>query len=126
MENVRRKIYIKLVTSSQQPNCRATKCFSGDLLAIELKQIKVKINKSVYLGLFILEISKILIQEFWYDYTKPKYQQSEKLCYMDTDTFIIHIKTEDVYEDIVDDVEKIFDTSSYEVDKPLPTSENKQ
>ena len=71
-----------------------------------MKKIKVKKNKPVYLGLSILEISKTLMYEFWYDYIKTKYQQNAKLCYMDTDSFIIHIKTEDVYEDIASDVEK--------------------
>ena len=61
-------------------------------------------NKPAYLGLSILEISKTLMYEFWYDYIKPKYQQNAKLCYMDTDSFLIHIKTEDVYKDIANDV----------------------
>ena len=64
--------------------------------------------------------------EFWYDYIKPKYENNAKLCYRDTDSFIIHIKTEDVYEDIPDDVEKRFDTSNYEVNRPLPKSKNKK
>ena len=64
-------------------------------------------NKPVYLGLSILEISKTLMYEFWHDYTKPKYQNNVELCYMDTNSFIIYIKTEDSYEDIADDVEKI-------------------
>ena len=80
----------------------------------------------MYLGLSILEISKKLMYEFWYDYIKPKYQQNAKLCYMDTDSFIIHIKTEDVYEDIVDGVERRFDTSNYEVNRSLPTRKNKK
>ena len=63
--------------------------------------------------------------EFWYDYIKPKYGKKAKLCYMDTDSFIIHIKTEDFYKDIADDVEKRFDTSNYIEDRPLPTGENK-
>ena len=63
-------------------------------------------NKSVYLGLSILEISKTLMYEFWYDYVKPKYQDNARLCYMDTDSFIINIKAEDFYEDIADHVEK--------------------
>ena len=79
-----------------------------------MRKIKVKMNRPVYLGLSILEISKTLICEFWYDYFQEKYQNNAKLCYMDTDSFIIHIKAEDVYEDIRDDVEKIFDTSNYE------------
>ena len=82
-------------------------------------------NKPVYLGLSTLEISKTLMYEFWYDYIKPKYQDNAKLCYIDTDSFIINIKTEDFYEDIADDVEKRFDTSSYECNsiecnRPLP------
>ena len=64
--------------------------------------------------------------EFWYDYMKPKYGDIVKLCYMDTDSFIMHIKTEDFYKDIVDDVEKRLDTSNYEVNRPLPTGKNKK
>ena len=91
-----------------------------------MKKTKVKMNKPIYLGLSILEISKILMHEFWYDYMKPKYGDNVKLCYMDTDSFIMHIKTEDFYADIVDDVECKFDTSNYEVDRPLPAGENKK
>ena len=58
----------------------------------------------------ILDISKIVMYEFWYDYTKPKFGDNAKLCYKDTDSFIIFIKTEDFYEDIADDVKKRFDT----------------
>ena len=83
-------------------------------------------DKPVYLSLSILEISKTLMYEFWYDYIKPKHQNIAKLCYMDTDSFIIHVKTEDVYEDIADDVEKRFDRSNYEVNRPLPTGTNKK
>ena len=63
---------------------------------------------------------------FWYDYIKPKYQSNVKLCYMDTDSFIINIKTEDFYEGIANDVEKRFDTSNCEVNRPLPTEKNKK
>ena len=91
-----------------------------------MKKTKVKVNKPIYLGLSILEIRKILIYEFWYDYMKRKYGDNVKLCYIDTDSFIIHIKTEDFYKDIADDVEKRFDTSNYEVDRPLPTGNNKK
>ena len=97
-----------------QPNHHTTKWFSENLLAIEMKKIKVKMNKPVYLGLSILEISKTLIDEFRYDFIKPKYHNNLKLCYIDTDSFIINIKTEDFYEDIANDVEKRFDTSNYE------------
>ena len=69
-----------------------------------MKKINVKLNKPVYLGLSMLEISKTLIYGIWYDYIEPKYQKNAKLCYMDTDSFITHIKTEDFYKDIADDV----------------------
>ena len=82
-------------------------------------------NKPVYLGLSILEISKILMYEFWYNYIKPKYQNNAKLCYMDTDSFIINIKAKYFYEDIANDVDKRFDTSSYECNRPLPTGKTK-
>ena len=91
-----------------------------------MKKTKVKINKPIYLGLSILEISKILMYEFWYDYMKPKYGDNVKLCYTDTDTFIMNTETEDFYEDIANDFEKKFDTSNYEVDTPLPTGKNKK
>ena len=119
--NVRKHIDIKLVSTYKrrnplvsEPNYHATKWFSENLLAIEMKKIKVKMNKPVYQGLSTLEIR----YEFWYDYIKPKYQDNAKLCYMDTD--IINIKTKDFYEDIADDVEKGFYTSNYEVNRPLP------
>ena len=78
-----------------EPNYHTTKSFSENLSATEMKKTKAKMNKPVYLGLPILEISKTLMYEFWYDYMKPKYADNVKLCYMDTDSFIIHIKTED-------------------------------
>ena len=89
-----------------------------------MKKTKVKMNKPVYLGLSILEISKTLMYGFWYVYIKPKYSDNVKLCYMDTDSFIMHIKTEDFYKDIANDVEKRFDTSNYEVNRPLPIGKN--
>ena len=73
-----------------------------------MKKAKVKVNKLVCLGMSILDISKTLINEFWYDYVKPKYQDKAKLCYMDTESFIIHIKTEGFYKEIANDVEKWF------------------
>ena len=91
-----------------------------------MKKTKVKMSKPIYLGLSILEISKTLMYEFWYDCLKPKYDDGVKLCCMDIDSFIVHIKTEDFYRDIADDVEKRFDTSNYEVDRPVPTGKNKK
>ena len=133
VENVRKHRNIKLVTTDKrrnqlvsEPNYHTIKCFSENLLAIEMKKTKVKMNKPIYLGLSILEISKILMHEFWYDYMKPKYGDKVKLCYTDTDSSIMDIKTEDFYEDIANDAEKRFDTSNYEVDRPLPKGKNKK
>ena len=89
------------------------------LLAIEMKNIQIKMNKPVYLRFSILQISKTLMYRFWYDYMKPKYGDHVKLCYMDTDSFIMHIKTEDFYKDVADDVEKRLDTSNYGIDHYL-------
>ena len=133
MENVRKHRDIRLVTTDKrrnqlvtEPNYHTTKWFIENLLAIEMKKTKVKMNKPIYLGLSILEISKILMYECWYDYIKPKYGGNVKLCYMDTDNFIIYIKTEDFYKDIAVDVECKFDSSNYEIDRPLPTGKNKK
>ena len=133
MGNARKQRDITLVITDKrtnqlvsEPRYHTTKWFSEILLAIEMKKIKVKINEPVYLGLSILEINKTLMYEFWYDYIKRKYQDNAKLGYMDTDGFISHIKTEDFYEDIADDVKKRFDTSNYEVNRPLRTRKNKK
>ena len=85
-------------------------------------------NKPIYLGMSVLNISKTLMYEFWYGYIKPKYQDKAELCYIDTDSFIIHIKTEDFYEDIAKDVEKWFDTSNYDENdkRSLPIGKNKK
>ena len=127
MENVRKHRDIKLVTIDErrrklvsEPNYHTTKHFSENLMAIEMKKTKVKMNKPVYLGQAILDISKTLMYEFWYDYIKPKYQEKAKLCYMDTDSFIIHIKTEDFYKDIARDINKWYDTSNYDKNDKRP------
>ena len=103
MENAEKHRDIKLTTidkrrkqSVSEPNYHATKWFSENLLAIEMRKTEVKMNKPVSLGLSILYISKIVIYEFWYDYMKAKYGENAKLCYMHTDSFIINIKTEDL------------------------------
>ena len=133
LENIRKHKDIKLVTTDKkrsklvsEPNYHTINLILEDLSIIETKKTKVKMNKPIYLGLSILEISKILMYEFWYDYMKPKYGSDVKLCYMDTDNFIMNIKTNDFYEDIANDVENRFDTSNYEVNRSLPTGKNKK
>ena len=116
---------IKLVSKS---NYHTTKHFSKKLLAIEMKKKRVKMIKPVYLGMSILDISKTRMYEFWYDYVNPKYKDKTKLCYMDTDSFVINIFTEDFFEDINNDVERWFDTSNYDKNdkRPLKTGINKK
>ena len=134
MENIRKHRDIKLVTTDKkrsklvsEPNYHTINLISEDLSIIEMKKTKVKMNKPIYLGLSILEISKTLMYEFWYGYMKPKYYNDNvKLCYMDTDSFIMNIKANDFYEDIANHVENRFDTSNYEVNRPLPTGKNKK
>ena len=133
MENIRKHRNIKLVTTDKkrnklvsEPNYHAMNYISEDLSIIEMNKTRVKMKKPIYLGLSILDISKILKYEFWYDYMKPKYRDNVKLCYMDTDSFVMNIKTEDFYKDIANDVEKRFNTSNYEVSGPLPTGKNKK
>ena len=133
MENIRKHRDIKSVTTDKkrnklvsEPNYHTINYISEDLSLIEMNKTKVKMNKPIYLGLSILDISKILMYEFWYDYMKPKYGNRVKLCYMDTDSFVMNIKTNDFYKDIASDVEKRFDTSNYACNRPLPTGKNKK
>ena len=111
-ENVWKHRDIKLVTTDKrrnqlvsEPNYHTPKYFSENLMAIEMKKAKVKMNKPIYLGMSILDISKTLMYRFWYDYIKPKYQDKAKLCYKDTDGNVIYIKT--------DNFDKWFNTSNY-------------
>ena len=133
MENIRKHRDIKLVTTDKkrnklvsEPNYHMINYISEDLSIIEMNKTRVKMNKPIYLGLSILDISKILMYKFWYDYIKPKYNDKVKLCYMDTDSFIVSIKTNDFYKDIANDVEKRFDTSNFELNRPLPTGKNEK
>ena len=135
MENVRNHRDIRVVTTDKrrsilasEPNYHSSKCISKDLMIMEMKKVEVKMNKPIYLGQAILDISKTLMYEFWYDYIKPKHNEKAKLCYMDNDSFIIHIETEDFYKDIAQDVNKWFDTSGYDKNdkRPLPIGINKK
>ena len=133
MENIRKHRDTKLVMTDKkrsklvsESNYHTMNYISENLSVIEMKRTKLKMNKPIYLGLSILEISKTLMYDFWYDYMKPKYGNKVKLCYMDTDSFIMNIKTKNFYKDIANYVEKRFDTSNYECDRPLPTVKNKK
>ena len=135
MENVRNHRNIRLVTThkrrcilASEPNYYLTKYVSNYLLIMEMKKTEVRMNKPIYLGQAILDLSKTLIYEFWYDYIKPMYGDKARLCYTDTDSFIIHIKTEDFYKDISNDIDKWFDTSNFNKNdsRPLEIGRNKK
>ena len=121
MQNKRKHRDFKLVTSDKrrsilvsEPNYHTSKYISEDLMIIEMSKVEVKTNIPIHLGQAISDISKTLMYKFWYDYIKPKYEHKAKLCYMDSDSFVITIKTEDFYKDIANDVDKWFDTSNYD------------
>ena len=135
MEDVRNYRDIKLVTTDKrrdqlvsEPNYHASNNFSEHLMAIKMKKTKVKMNKPFFLGMSILGIRKTLLCKVWYDYIKAKYGDRPKLCYTDTDSFVIHIITEDLYRDIANDIERWFDTSNYDKNdhRLLPIGKNKK
>ena len=135
MENIRKHRNIKLVNNEEEyqknvmkPNFKSGTLLGPDLMGCEMGKVRVVMNKQVYLGQAILDLSKTIMYEFHYDYMIPKYGDRLKLCYMDTDSLIYSIKTEDFYSDISPDVESRFDTSSYPNGGygPLPVGKNKK
>ena len=135
MENIRKDKDIKLVTNKKaylrnvmKPNFKSGVLFGENLMGCEMGKIKVVMSKPVYLGQATLDLSKIVMHEFHYDYMKPKYGENLKLTYMDTDSLVYHIKTKDFYKDIAKDVKARFDTSGYDKEdaRPLPIGLNKK
>ena len=109
MDNVRKHRDIKLVTIERrrnylesEQNYHTVKFFTENLLTIEMRKTQILMNKPVYLGLSILDLCKTVMYEFWYDYVKPKYGENAKLFHMDTESFTVHVKTEDIYKDIAE------------------------
>ena len=134
MENIRKHRNIKLVNNEvdylqtiTKPNFKSGMLFGPDLMACEMGKTKTVMNKQVYLGQAIRDLSKTVMYEFHYDYMKRKYADDKlTLCYMDTDSLIYDIETDKFYEDIADDVEDRFDTSGYIPERPLPVGRNKK
>ena len=121
MENLRK--YMKLVITKRRnnylvskPNFHSSKFLTKNLLAIEMQKTEILINKPVCFRLSILELNKILIYGFCYFYVKPKYHEKPRLCYMDTNSFFVYIKTDDIYKDMPEDVKTRFDTSNCELE----------
>ena len=135
IENVRNHRDITLKNTDKrrkgllsEPNYHSHKMFLKHLMAIEIKKTRVKMIKTLYLGVTTLDVSKTLMYEFWYNYIGPKYGDKAKLYYTDTDSFIINIKIEDFFEDISNDVERWFDTSNYDKNdkRPLLIDKNEE
>ena len=135
VQNDRNHRDIRLVTTeakrnklTSEPNYQCTKSISKHLSVMEIKKTEVKINKPIYLGQAVLDLSKTLMFEFWYDYLKPMYGDKIILYYTDTDSFIMHIKTHDLYKDISADVDKWFDTSNFDKNdnRPLEIGKNRK
>ena len=135
VQNDRKDRDIKLVTTeakrnklASEPNYHSTKYISQHLLVMEMKKTEVKINKPIYLGQAVLDLSKTLMFESWYYYLKPMYGDKIRLCYTDTDSFIMHIKTDDFYKDVSADIDKCFDASNFNKNnnRPLEIGKNKK
>ena len=134
MENVGKHGDIRLVNNEKkrsklgsEPNYNSTKYISEDFLIMEMNKREVYMNKPLHLGQVILDYSKILMYEFWCDYLQPMYNDKIELCYMDTDSFIIYVETDDFYKEISNDVNKWFDKSNYskDIDRQLKKGKNK-
>ena len=107
MGNMRKYRTSKLVTTERrrnylvsEPNFHTTEFFTENLLATEMRKTQISINKPDYLNLSKLDLSKIVIYEFWYHYVKPKYGGNTKLCNIDMDSFIVYVKRDDIKEDL--------------------------
>ena len=125
MENIRNRVNIKLVDTGEQfkklvakPNYESRKIFNENLVSVHMKKTSLTMNKPVYLGMSILDLSKTLMFDFHYKYIKPKYGKEAKLLFTDTDSFLYEIQTEDFYKDISGDVKDRFDTSDYPKNHP--------
>ena len=131
MENIKKHRNIKLVMTEEKylrtvmkPNFKSGVLFGENLMGCEMGKINVVMNKPVYLSQVIIDLSKIVMYEFHYDYMVPKYGLEKlKLCYIDMDSLVYDIKTEDFYED---DVPARLDTSGYCPNRPLPVGLNKK
>ena len=135
MENIRNRVNVKLVDSGEQlkklvakPNYNSRKIFNENLVSVHMKKTSLTMNKPVYLGMSILDLSKTVMYDFYYNYIKPKYGNRVKLLFTDTDSFLFEIQTKDFYNDIAEDVKDRFDTSDYPENHPsgIPTGINKK
>ena len=136
MENIRNRVDVKLVNTEEKlrklvakPNLKCPpKIFNENLVSVHMKKTSLTMNKPVYLGMCILDLSKTIMYDFHYNYIKSKYGDKAKLLFSDTDSLMYEIQTEDFYKDISEDVKDRFDTSDYPENHPsgIPTGINKK
>ena len=134
MENVRNRVDVRMATSKKQINNLARKTnyqsfniISENLTSVRMRRSVVMLDKPIYLGAAILDLSKIVMYDFWYSYAKPTWSDKVKLIMTDTDSLFVHIETDDVDADILKrgDHLKYFDHSNYKEDHPMYFSDNK-
>ena len=135
IENIRKRVDVKLVNDRvkarklvAKPNFNHLNIFCEELIAIHMNKTSLTMNKPVYVGICILDLSKTIMYEFHYNYIKPKYGDKAILLFTDTDSLMYEIQTEDFYKDISGDVKDRFDTSDYPPNHPsgIPTGCNKK
>ena len=135
MENIRNRVNVKLVNTEgklkklvSKPNFKSCKIFSENLVSVHMKKTSLTMIKPVYLGMCILDLSKTIMYDFYYNYIKQKYGDKAILLFSDTDSLMCKIETEDFYKDISGDVKDRFDTSDYPENHPsgIPTGINKK
>ena len=127
IENVRKRREIKLIVTEErrkklvsEPNYASCTTFSDHLMAVEMGKTRALMDKPILVGQTILDKSKELMHQFYYEYLKPKYDEKVKLLYMDRDSFILKIKRYDFFEDTKEDLEEWFNSSNYHKDMVLP------
>ena len=132
MENLRKRVKVNLVNDKKRltkltaaPSFDYFRIFSEDLAAVNMKKTKLYLNRPIYVGFAILDLSKVLMYQFHYEYMKPKYDYKAKLLFTDTDSLCYEIKTDDVYQDMLQNID-LFDTSEYARDHPLYSPTNKK
>ena len=131
MENLGNRIDVKLVNNEKdylkytsKPSYMSHKIFDNNLVALSKSKLALKLKKPAYIGMFILELSKVLMYKVHYDYIKNKYDNKSKLLFTDANCLMYEIKTEDVYEDFNSDKEK-FDFSNYSTKSKYDDNSNK-
>jgi hypothetical protein len=132
MENIRKRVNIRLVTNEVQlkrltakPSFHAFQPFSENLLGVHMKKVNLRLCKPIYVGFSVLDISKLVMYKFHYEEMKPRYGDKIRLCFTDTDSLLYEVKTDDIFKDMQSMIH-LFDTSDYQKDHPCYSTTNKK